>query len=150
MTKKAKKKIAKAPKTPPAPRRETRTNPGMGHNVTALREIGEPLVDEFLKLYEQMESDMAGYRSDINNLYEKAAGDLGLKKTVVSKELKRILARKKAEAKEKEMAPDERQQTELFRASMEGTPFGDWAAGTLAEPESNGNAAESDEEGSED
>src|SRR5579862_2943139 len=131
-----KKKAAKTkPKAEKASRKETRENPGMGHNVAALREIGEPLVEEFIKIYEAMESDMAGWRSDLNNFYEKAAGDLGLKKTVVSKELKRILARKKAEAKEKEMAPDERQQTEIFRASMEGTPFGNWAAGVLAEPE---------------
>lgn len=146
MTKKTKKKIAKPPKTPPAPRRETRENPGMGHNVTALREIGAPLVEEFIALYEQMESDMAGYRSDINTLYEKVAGDLGLKKTVVSKELKRILARKKAEAKEKEMASDERAQTELWRAAMAGTQFELWASGDLAEPESNGNGVESEPE----
>lgn len=132
MAEKPKKKSAKKPK---APRKETRENPGKGHNSADLAENAVPLVEEYLKLKEAMESDMAGYRADINNLYEKAAGDLGLKKSVVAKELKRIEARKKAEAKEKELAPDEREQTELFRACFAGTPFEGLAEGELAKPD---------------
>ena len=93
-----------------------------------------------------MESDMAGYRSDINNLYEEAANDLGLKKSVVSKELKRIEAKKKAEDKEKEMAADEREQTELFRACFAGTPIEHLAGGDLAAPDEVEGATEEDHE----
>lgn len=135
MAAKPKAKVKKAPKER-APRKEVRENPGMGHNLTDLRAKIAPFVTRFIKLSDDMASDMAGYRSDFNTLYEEGAGEGGIKKSVLTKELKRIYANKKAEEKEKEMAPDEREQTELFRAAMEGTPFGDWAAGSLATPES--------------
>lgn len=131
----AKKKAAAKPAKKKANRKETRENPGLGHNVNDLGKTAAPLVDRYLKLKEAMESDMAGYRSDINNLYEEAANDLGLKKSVVSKEMKRIEAKKKAEAKEKEMAQDEREQTILFRACFAGTPFEALAEGDLAAPD---------------
>lgn len=150
MTKKPKKKIAKPPKAEKAARREVRESPGLGHNIAAIRDQGAPYVERYLKLTDAMDSDMAGYRSDINNLYEEASGDLGMKKTVISKELKRIRANQKAAAKEKEMAADEREQTEMWRAAMVGTQFEIFSAGDLAQPESSGNAAESDEEGSKD
>lgn len=116
-------------------RKETRETPGAGHNAEKLRDLGQGVVEEFLKLSADMESDMAGYRSDFAKMYERAAGELGLKKSVLTAELKRILKRKKEEQKEKELAPDERQQTEIFRDAMAGTAFGDWAAGVLAAPD---------------
>ena len=140
----AKKKAAAKPAKKKANRKETRENPGLGHNVNDLGKTATPLVERYLKLKEAMESDMAGYRSDINNLYEEAANDLGLKKSVVSKELKRIEAKKKAEDKEKEMAADEREQTELFRACFAGTPFESLAAGDLAAPDEVEGATEED------
>lgn len=114
-------------------RKQTREAPGKGHNIDKLRKDGEGIVKAYLAKKEAMESDMAGYRSEINEIYEKGAEKLGIKKSVLSAELKRIEKAKKQEAKESGMAPDEREQTELFRSSMEGTPFGDWAAGELAE-----------------
>lgn len=125
---------AKKKKAVKAPRKEVREKPGKGHNLEALREEGEGIVAEYLELAKSMDSDMAGYRSDFNDLYDKASDKLGIKKSVLSRELKRIRAAKKAEEKEQEMAPDEREQTELFREAMEGTPFGDYAAGELAKP----------------
>ena len=142
----AKKKAAAKPAKKKANRKETRENPGLGHNVNDLGKTATPLVERYLKLKEAMESDMAGYRSDINNLYEEAANDLGLKKSVVSKELKRIEAKKKAEDKEKEMAADEREQTELFRACFAGTPFEHLAEGDLAAPDEVEGATEEDHE----
>ena len=131
MAAKTKKKAAAKPKYG---RKEVRENPGLGHNVNDLGKKATPFVDRYLALKASMESDMAGYRTDIKNLYEEAANDLGLKKSVVAKELKRIEAKKKAEDKEKEMAADERQQTELFRACFAGTPFEHLAEGDLAAP----------------
>lgn len=118
-----------------ATRKETRETPGKGHNIDKIRKDGEGIVKSYLAKKEAMESDMAGYRSEINDIYTKGAEKLGIKKSVLAKELKRIEKAKKEEAAEKEMAPDEREQTELFRSSMEGTPFGDWAAGELAPSE---------------
>lgn len=128
-----KKKKAAAPKGPKRNRKETREKPGMGHNVAALRKEGEAFVKRFITLSDAMASDMAGYRSDFNNLYEEAANDLGLKKSVITKELKRILANKKAAEAEAELPKDEREQIELWRGAMEGTQFELFAAGDLAE-----------------
>lgn len=143
-----KKAAAKAPKKA-ANRKETREKPGLGHNVNDLGKLGTPLVERYLKLKEAMDSDMAGYRADINTLYVDVANEMGLKKSVVSKELKRIEAKKKAEAKEKEMAPDEREQTELFRACFAGTPFESLAEGPLAAPNEVGEATDEDHEAAE-
>jgi hypothetical protein len=118
--------------------------------VNDLGKMAAPLVERYLKLKEAMESDMAGYRSDIKTLYEEAANELGLKQSVVAKELKRIEAKKKAEDKEKEMAPDERQQTILFRECFAGTPFEHLAEGDLAAPDEVEEADEEDHENAED
>lgn len=117
-----------------ATRKETRETPGKGHNIDALRKGGEAFVKQFIAKSEAMESDMAGYRSEIGDIYEKAAEKLGLKKSVVQAELKRILKAKKQHAKEQEMSADEREQTELWRTAMEGTQWELFAAGDLAEP----------------
>jgi anti-sigma-K factor RskA len=122
----------KAPKT----RKVIRDKPGAGHNVASLRADGVDIIEAYLDKVAAMESDMAGYRSEFADLYAKAAETLGLKKSVVQAELKRILGAKKQAEKEEEMAPDEREQTELWRSAMEGTPFGDYAAGQLADPKS--------------
>lgn len=146
-----KKKAAAKPKAKKAakPRKQVRENPGLGHNAAKLAEDAVPFLERYLKLKEAMESDMAGYRSDINNLYEEAANELGLKKSVVSKELKRIEANKKAADKEKEMAADERQQTELFRSCFAGTPFEAFAEGDLAAPDEVEQANDEDHENAE-
>ncbi len=139
-------KDKKAPKKKKPSRREVRENPGLGHNVNDLGKLATPFVDRYLALKTAMDSEAAGYRSDIKTLYEEAANELGLKKTVVAKELKRIEAKKKAEDKEKEMAPDERQQTILFRECFAGTPFEALAAGDLAAPDEVTQADEEDHE----
>lgn len=137
MAGKKKIKTPKAPKEPKVkkerkPRKETRESPGIGHNVASLRKQGSAFVDRFLKLSDSMASDMAGYRSDFKNLYEKAANDLGLKKSVITKELKRILANKKAAEAEQELPPDEREQIQLWRGAMVGTQFQLFSEGDLA------------------
>lgn len=137
-------KASKPPKTPKAPggRAETRENPGKGHNVAALRDIGVDFVARFLKLDEQEQSDAAGYRADKKNLYYEASNALGLKSTVVQKELKRILANKRAKEKEAEMEAAEREQTELWRSAMAGTQFQLFSEGDLASPETGDDADE--------
>lgn len=137
MAKRASKKpkTAKPPKATKAKRKETRENPGIGHNIASLRTAGAEFVERFLKIHEAMDSDMGGYKSDFANLYEEAANDLGLKKSVVTKEFKRILANKKAAEKEAKMAADEREQSEMWRAAMVGTQFELWSSGDLAQPE---------------
>lgn len=154
--KKAKKKVVKkAPKKPRNTKKETRENPGMGHNITALRDEGIPYVERFLELKKSQESDMASYASDFGTLYEEAAGVLGIKETVLKSELNRLHKNKKAAEKEAEMKADERQQTELFRSAMEGTQYQLFTAGDLAdaaEPEAAAEASEeetAEEEGAE-
>lgn len=120
----------KAPKS----RKVIRDKPGAGHNVASLRADGVDIVEEYLEKAAAMESDMAGYRSEFADLYAKAAETLGLKKSVVQAELKRILRAKKQHEKEQEMAADEREQTELWRSAMVGTQFGLFAEGDLAKP----------------
>lgn len=78
MAKAKKTKTAKASKEPKEPkekkpraaRKETRENPGVGHNVASLRKQGSAFVERFLTLSDSMASDMAGYRSDFKELYE--------------------------------------------------------------------------------
>lgn len=154
--KKPKKKVAKAPKKKaPATKKETRENPGMGHNIAALRDEGVPYIERFLKLKASQESDMGSYAADFGNLYEEAAGVLGIKEEVLKRELNRLHKNKKAAEKEAEMKADEREQTELFRAAMEGTQFEMFVAGDLApaaEPEAETETTpeeEAEEEGAE-
>lgn len=129
-TKKAAKKPA-ADKAPKRGRKETRTTPGAGHNLASLRKAGANFAERFMTLCDSMDSDMAGYRADIKVLYEEAANETGLKKSVVTKELKRIRANKKAAEAEAEMAPDERAQTTMWRAAMEDTKWGQYSQGDL-------------------
>ncbi len=132
-------KTEKAPKPPKAPkepkakkgRREVRDNPGLGHNTAEFREKSGPIIEAYLDLKARMESDMAGYRADINILYEESANDLGMKKTVLAKELKRIERAKKEEEKAKKMDEAERAQTELWRSAQVGTQWELFAAGPL-------------------
>lgn len=145
----AAKKKAAAKKAPKASRKEVRENPGLGHNVNDLGKAAAPLVERFLALKKTQRSDMSGYAADFKTIYEEAANDLGLKQSVVAKELKRIDAKKLAEEKEKEMAADERQQTILFRQCFAGTPFEHLAAGDLAAPDEVEEANEEDHENAE-
>lgn len=146
-SKKPKKKVVKpAPKKPRATKKQTRENPGAGHNIASLRDEGLPYVERFLALKASQESDMASYASDFGNLYEEGAGVLGIKETVLKTELNRIHKNKKAAEKEAEMKADERAQTELFRASMEGTQFEMFARGDLADAAAAEEIAEASEE----
>lgn len=129
-----------------ATRKQVRENPGPGHNASALTELGEAAVERFFALKTQHESDMAGYASDFAKLYEEEAGNLGLKQTVVNKELNRLWKNKKAQDREKEMKKDEREQTLLFRECFKGTPFEELAEGDLAAPDEVTTADEDDHE----
>lgn len=145
-----KKKAAAPPKKKKATRKEVRENPGAGHNAAALTELGTAAVERFFALKAAHESDMAGFASDFAKLYEEEAGNLGLKQTVINKELNRLWKNKKAADKEKEMKSDERKQTELFRSCFAGTPFEEFAEGDLAAPEGTEEATEEEiEEASE-
>ncbi len=147
----SKKKAAAKPKTnkPAKSRKGTRENPGAGHNSAQMAELATNHLEKYLALKDSMDSDMAGYRKDFDTLYEKAANEMGLKKSVITKELKRIAANKKAADKEKELAKDEREQTELFRSCFAGTPFEAFAEGDLATPDETTEATEEDHEAAE-
>lgn len=127
-------KTLKAPKEPKAPRKQTRENPGKGHNIAEMRELVEKHSGAFFELSTAMESDMAGYRSDFGTLYDKVADATGLKKSVIIRELKRMKRKKKEAEQEAQMAADEREQTELWRSAAAGTQFGLFAEGELAKP----------------
>lgn len=125
-------------------RKAVREAPGKGHNTEALGADYEEIAKAYLEKKEAMESDMAGYRSEINDIYTKGAEKLGVKKTVLSTELKRLERKKKDEAKEQEMAPDEREQTELLRTALTAQmgDLGRWAVGKLAKPNARKSAEE--------
>lgn len=113
-------------------RKSRRDGPGMGHNLTELRKKAEPAVKEIMKKFDEMDSDMGGYRSEIKALYEKHADKIGMSKTALRKEVKRIRDRKKEAAYEQELEAEIREEIETFRAALEGTPFAEWASGELA------------------
>jgi hypothetical protein len=104
----------------------------LGHNLKKLREEGVPFMQRLFALQEQMEADAGGYRVDFKNLYDEASKGLGIKAAIIKEEFRRMLRRKKEEAKERELAEAERDQIEAFRAAFDGTEFGAWAAGELA------------------
>lgn len=151
--KKPKKKVEKAPKAAKAKkkgRRETRDNPGAGHNLETMQAESGEVIADYLDLSEKMASDMAGYAADFATLYEKGANTLGMKSSVLQKELKRILAKKKAAEKEAEMAKDEREQTEMFRAAQVGGQYEMFAEGDLAAPSEKASEEQVEEAVSED
>lgn len=127
----------KTPEAPPAPgpaqtRKETRENPGKDHNIADLAKLGADFVDRYLLLNAGMESDKAGYMTDIGKVYTEASNALGIKESVIQREFKRILKNKKDAEKEAEMKTDERQQTVLFRTFMGSTQYELFTAGELA------------------
>ena len=101
----------------------------LGHNLKKLRDEGVPFLKRLFDLQEQMDFDTAGYRVDFKNLYAEAGKALGIKSALIKSEFARMKAKKKEEELEREMAEADRDQVEAFRASLEGTPFGAWAAG---------------------
>ena len=138
----AKKKAAtpkqeKPPKEPRAPkaaapsRKAVREKPGLGHNSAEFREKVLEYTKAYLAKKEAMEADMAGYRSEINTIYEEGANALGLKKSVFSAELKRLERLKKEYEKAQKLAADEREQTEMWRAAHVGHQFELFVAGEL-------------------
>lgn len=141
-----KRKVSRSPRTQSEPaaakrsRREVRDNPGpaMGHNLNKVRDAALPLVKKFFNLQDAMDSDMAGYRKDFKDLYEEAANEIGMKKSLVVKEFKRLLRNKREEEKEMMMERAEADQVDMLRASLESLeevkglgPLGAWAVGQV-------------------
>lgn len=107
---------------------------GMGSNLTAIRKAAVPIIERLFELQQTMDSDMGGYKADFATIYEEGANSIGCKKSILKKEFKRLLAAKRQQEAEEELTGPERDQIEAFRAAMDGTPFGAWAEGKLAEP----------------
>jgi hypothetical protein len=105
----------------------------MGDNIGAITKASVPAMKALLALQERMESDLGGYRSEFDELYEKHSKAIGCKKSILVGEFKVILANKRRMEKEAEMAQADRDQVEAIRASFDGTLFENFSGGELAE-----------------
>jgi len=63
-------------------RRKQRENL-MGDNLKEIREAAVPFLEKYLTLQKDMDSDMAGYKADIDANYEEAAKTLKCKSSVI-------------------------------------------------------------------
>lgn len=106
----------------------------VGRDLSNLRATAEEEFSELFKMQEDMESDMAGYRSDFAKSYDKTAEKLGVKKGFIIKEFKRALKIKREIEKEKMLTNDEVGEIEALRDMFKGTGFGDFFAGKVARP----------------
>lgn len=125
-TKKAAKPKAKKKKAPaalPAPR---------DHNISEVREELEKGVNRVIKLHDDMGSEIGRYRSDIGHALEKVSDATGIKKSVIAREVRRIIRVRNERESEAEMALAEREQTILFRHALEKTQLELFSAGELA------------------
>lgn len=103
-----------------------------GHNLDDLRKKLAPFTKAIFEAYDAMETDHGSHVLTINHKFEKAAESTGFPKSLLRQEVARMRRRKKDEEREKAMADEEREDIERFRAAMDGTPFGAYAAGQLA------------------
>lgn len=108
--------------------------PAAGHNLEDLRKKLAPFVKGITDAYDDMEEDHGSHVLTIAAKFEKAAESTGFPKGLLRTEIARIRRKQKEEAKEIAMDDDEREDTERFRACMDGTPMGKWAQGSLARP----------------
>lgn len=127
----AEKPDAKGSKT-----KKEKKGPGMGHNINIneMRKRAEPAFAEILAKFKDMEEDAGSYRSDIKNLYEKHAGEIGIPAKLLREEVAKLRQAQKREAKEMELAADDREAVETLRQALKGTPFGNYLDEKLPKP----------------
>lgn len=106
--------------------------PGIGHNITAIREKAEPIFERLAKLKEQQLTSAAEYRNDFKDLYERGSNEIGCSRKVLRREFNRYYAKVKEEQEDMELEAAEREEIENLRAALDGTPFGTYVAGELA------------------
>lgn len=103
--------------------------PGMGHNVTRIKELAEPIFERLDRLHDDMESMAGEIKSDIKNVYEEGANNIGCKRGILRKVYKLYRDGKKIEEALAEMESHEREEYEtLADAVGVSTPMGAWAA----------------------
>lgn len=107
--------------------------PAKTHNLDEVRKKLAPFVKAITDAYDKMEEVHGSHVLTINHKFDTAAEATGLPKSLLRKEIARIRRRIKEEAREQEMSEEEREDTEKFRDAMDGTPFGVYAAGQLAQ-----------------
>lgn len=117
---------------PKSKSRKKQTQAQMGHNLVDIRRKAEPLMKQLLQLQKDMDSDMGGWKADFKALYEKGAGELGCKQSVLRKEFRRLLGNIRQEEEEQQMDEIEREQHETLRAAFAGTEFERYIEGKLA------------------
>jgi tryptophanyl-tRNA synthetase len=106
--------------------------PPKEHNLEALKKVMAPEINKILALIDTMESDAGSHREKIKQGYDAGASATGLPKKVLQREIARIRRNRKERAEELEMSEHERNDIELLRESLEGTPLGTFAQGKLA------------------
>jgi len=97
---------------------------GMGHNLTEIKKKAGPAITEIVKKFDDMQSDMGTYKSEIKELYTTHSEKLGCRGKILRGLVHDILIERAKQAKLKEMEPSEREQLETLQAALDGTPFG--------------------------
>lgn len=112
--------------------RKKQDGPGMGHNLTEIKKKALPAMKEILKKFEDMESDMGSYRSEIKDLYEKHANAIGVPRKLLRHLVAEVRAEQRKEAILAEMEKEEREQLETLQAAFGETEFGKYFSAELA------------------
>lgn len=128
----AAKAAAAKPDTEKQTKKQTRSGPGMGHNLTAVREASGPAMKRLFRHQADMDEDMAGYRGEFKIIYDEEAAKIGCKPSILRKEFRRAVRIKKELEAEKKLASEEQDEIDMLRASMEGTELGDFFLGVSA------------------
>lgn len=103
------------------------------HALDNLRKKLPECVTDIIKMYDKMEEVHGSHVLSISHKKDNAAEITGIPKGILSREIARIRRKQKEMAREAGMSDEEREDVERFRDAMDGTPFGKYAAGKLAE-----------------
>ena len=111
-----------------------------GHNLRKVKEAVVPFAERYNSLLNAKEENAAEYMSDVKELLEEAANDLGCPRKIVRQALQDQRRQIKQGDKEAELEPTERDQLETLRDALglfSDTPLGQ-AAVKKAAPQTNG------------
>lgn len=100
--------------------------PTVGHNLVELKKLLVPELNAIIGKFTDMESDMGSYRAELKDMYANAANKVGAKKKLIRELVAEIRAAQRKEAIEKERDGAESEDMDALRASLAGTPFGDY------------------------
>lgn len=124
-------KKGKAAKTNKAKRgKDADGERGMGDNSRLNSDAAQSLYTDFRTLKLEQQEANGEFNSDLKQLYEKAGGDLGLARQIISDEFNERFRQEKRAAKRAEMDTHERQRADALRKALgplKDSPLGEAA-----------------------